>query len=96
MLQRFIHVGDLAVVKVFAKSTSHRFENWVSVASMRRINDRFVAQCAETPDANVAAAQSNGDSSSDNSSSDGDKQSQRPSAPFSLATPVDFSDDCSA
>ena len=29
-------------VEVFAKSTSHRFDNWVSESSLRKINDRLI------------------------------------------------------
>jgi hypothetical protein len=87
LLQWFVHVGDLAVVKVFAKSTSQRFESWVTVASMRRINDRLIALCAESP---APAAAVNADESSSSSSSSGSSESK--SAPFSLAEPVDFSD----
>lgn len=47
LLQWFLHIGEVDSVKVFAKSTSHRFENWVKPESMRRINDRLAAlSCA--------------------------------------------------
>lgn len=49
LLQWFVQVGDLAVIRVFAKSTSQRFESWVSAQSMRRINDRFTTLCADQP-----------------------------------------------
>jgi hypothetical protein len=43
LLQWFLHVGQIDQVKVFAKSTSHRFENWLKEESLRRINDRLIA-----------------------------------------------------
>ena len=43
LLQWFLHVGQVDQVKVFAKSTSHRFEQWVSEASMRSINQQLIA-----------------------------------------------------
>lgn len=78
LLQWFVHVGDLAVVKTFAKSTSQRFESWVSVASMRCINDRLVALCAASSP--VAGT------------SEGASGSESKTTPFGLAEPVDFSD----
>lgn len=81
LLQWFVHVGDLAVVKVFAKSTSQRFESWVSVASMRRINDRLVELCAGPTTPVEGSSTGTGEGSQENQS-----------APFGLAEPVDFSD----
>ena len=47
LLQWFLHVGEVDSVKVFAKSTSHRFENWVKPESLRRINAKLSAlSCA--------------------------------------------------
>jgi len=43
LLQWFLHVGQIDQVKVFAKSTSHRFENWLSPESLRKINDKLIA-----------------------------------------------------
>jgi IS5 family transposase len=43
LLQWFLHVGQIDQVKVFAKSTSHRFENWLNPDSVRKINDRLIA-----------------------------------------------------
>ena len=43
LLQWFLHVGRIDQVKVFAKSTSHRFENWLKEDSLRQINDRLIA-----------------------------------------------------
>ena len=43
LLQWFLHVGQIDQVKVFAKSTSHRFENWLKEDSVRKINDRLIA-----------------------------------------------------
>lgn len=45
LLQWLLHVGEVDSVKVFAKSTSHRFENWVKPASMQAINDVIIARC---------------------------------------------------
>ena len=45
LLQWLLHVGEVDAVKVFAKSTSHRFENWVKPASMQAINDLLIARC---------------------------------------------------
>jgi IS5 family transposase len=42
LLQWFLHVGQVDQVEVFAKSTSHRFDNWVSESSLRKINDRLI------------------------------------------------------
>ena len=42
LLQWFLHVGQVDEVKVFAKSTSHRFDNWLSESSLRKINDRLI------------------------------------------------------
>ena len=46
LLQWLLHVGEVDSVKVFAKSTSHRFESWVKPASMQAINDQLTALCA--------------------------------------------------
>lgn len=92
LLQWFLHVGDLAVIKAFAKTTSQRFENWVSVASMRRINDRLLAQCVvpvPPAEANTVAAPDQSNTSNNTANS---HQSQSPGAPFGLAEAVDFSD----
>jgi len=43
LLQWFLHVGQIDQVKVFAKSTSHRFDNWLKEDSLRQINDRLIA-----------------------------------------------------
>lgn len=43
LLQWFLHVGQIDQVKVFAKSTCHRFENWLTEQSLRKINDRLIA-----------------------------------------------------
>jgi hypothetical protein len=45
LLQWFLHVGQMDQVKVFAKSTSHRFENWLKEESTREINGRLIALC---------------------------------------------------
>lgn len=42
LLQWLLHLGEVDAVKVFAKSTSHRFENWVSPESMQAVNDRVI------------------------------------------------------
>ncbi len=49
LLQWFLHVGQVDQVKVFAKSTSQRFDNWISEASMRLINEKLIALCIVTP-----------------------------------------------
>ena len=46
LLQWLLHIGEVDSVKVFAKSTSHRFECWVKPASMQAINDKLTALCA--------------------------------------------------
>ncbi len=46
LLQWLLHVGEVDSVKVFAKSTSHRFESWVKPESMQAINDQLIALCA--------------------------------------------------
>ena len=46
LLQWLLHIGEVDSVKVFAKSTSHRFECWVKPASMQAINDQLTALCA--------------------------------------------------
>jgi hypothetical protein len=43
LLQWFLHVGQLDAVKVFAKSTSNRFGQWISDESLRIINAKFTA-----------------------------------------------------
>jgi Transposase DDE domain len=48
LLQWFLHVGQVDQVKVFAKSTSHRFDNWLSEASLRTINEKLIALCIMT------------------------------------------------
>lgn len=48
LLQWLLHVGEVDSVKVFAKSTSHRFERWVKPESMQAINDQLTALCAAT------------------------------------------------
>jgi hypothetical protein len=49
MLQWFLHVGQVDQVKVFAKSTIQRFDNWISAASTRTINEKLIALCLCTP-----------------------------------------------
>ncbi len=46
LLQWLLHLGEVDSVKVFAKSTSHRFERWVKPESMQAINDQLIALCA--------------------------------------------------
>jgi hypothetical protein len=41
LLQWFLHIGEIDLVKVYAKSSSHRFENWVKPESMRAIIDKI-------------------------------------------------------
>jgi hypothetical protein len=41
LLQWFLHIGEIDSVKVYAKSSSHRFENWVKPESMRGIIDKL-------------------------------------------------------
>jgi Transposase DDE domain len=43
LLQWFLHVGQIDQVKVFAKSTSHRFDSWLKEESVRMIHDRLIA-----------------------------------------------------
>jgi len=43
LLQWFLHVGQIDQVKVFAKSTSHRFENWLSAQSLSELHERLIA-----------------------------------------------------
>lgn len=45
LLQWFLHVGQIDQVKVFAKSTSQRFDNWLSEASLRTLNEELIAHC---------------------------------------------------
>jgi hypothetical protein len=49
LLQWFLHVGQVDQVKVFAKSTSQRFDNWLSEASLRIINDKLIALSIGAP-----------------------------------------------
>lgn len=57
LLQWFLHVGEVDSVKVFAKSTSHRFENWVKPESLRCINDKLIAlSCAPAAEGSQSAA----------------------------------------
>lgn len=51
LLQWFLHVGQIDQVKVFGKSTSHRFENWLKEDSVRMINDRLIALSIVKPSA---------------------------------------------
>jgi hypothetical protein len=37
LLQWFLHIGEIDSVKVYAKSSSHRFESWVKPESMQSI-----------------------------------------------------------
>ena len=46
LLQWLLHLGEVDCVKVFAKSTSHRFECWVKPESMQAINAQLIALCA--------------------------------------------------
>ena len=46
LLQWLLHLGEVDSVKGFAKSTSHRFENWVKPESMQAINHQLIALCA--------------------------------------------------
>lgn len=43
LLQWFLHVGAVDHVKVFAKSTSDRYEKWVSAEALKTINGKLVA-----------------------------------------------------
>jgi hypothetical protein len=55
LLQWFLHVGQVDQVKVFAKSTSQRYDNWISESSLRAINEKLIALCIVTPaEANAA------------------------------------------
>ena len=47
LLQWFLQIGQVDGVKVFAKSTSHRFAGWVSEAGLRAINARLTELLAE-------------------------------------------------
>ena len=51
LLQWFLHVGQIDQVKVFAKSTSHRFDRWLSEESVLKINDRLIALSIVKPSA---------------------------------------------
>lgn len=48
LLQWFLHVGTVDSIKVFAKSTSDRFEKWASSESLRTINGKLTALLART------------------------------------------------
>jgi hypothetical protein len=48
LLQWFLHVGGIDAVRVFAKSSSERFDKWISESNLRTINDKFTALLAET------------------------------------------------
>lgn len=41
LLQWFLHIGEIDMVKVYAKSSSQRFESWVKPESMRAIIDQL-------------------------------------------------------
>ena len=43
LLQWFLQVGQLDAIKVFAKSTSDRFNRWVSEDALRQVNDRITS-----------------------------------------------------
>ena len=49
LLQWFLHIGEVSGVKVFAKSTSARFERWVGEQHLRSINDKLIALCSAPP-----------------------------------------------
>ncbi len=46
LLQWFLHVGEVDTIKVFSKSSSDRFGQWVSEQSLRVINEKFTALLA--------------------------------------------------
>lgn len=46
LLQWFLHIGEVDSTRVFAKSSSERFEKWVSEESLRVINDKLIALLA--------------------------------------------------
>lgn len=48
LLQWFLHAGSIDSVKVFSKSSSARFGNWVGEASLRAINGKLIALLAST------------------------------------------------
>ena len=50
LLQWFLHVGQIDQVKIFAKSTSHRFENWIGPESQRALHQRLIALCIALPE----------------------------------------------
>jgi hypothetical protein len=50
LLQWFLHIGEIDSVKVYAKSSSHRFENWIKPKSMQGIVDKLNV-LSGTPDA---------------------------------------------
>ncbi len=43
LLQWFLQIGEIDTIKVFAKSTSDRFNRWVSEPALRKINEHFTA-----------------------------------------------------
>jgi hypothetical protein len=49
LLQWFLQIGQIDQVRVFAKSTSERYANWVSAESMRVINNKFMALLTGAP-----------------------------------------------
>jgi hypothetical protein len=49
LLQWFLHLGEVDSVKVFAKSTSARFERWVSAESLHQINTRLLVLGSAPP-----------------------------------------------
>jgi len=54
LLQWFLHVGQIDQVKVFSKSTSHRFDTWLKPQSLRQINDRLIALSIVKPEGALA------------------------------------------
>lgn len=50
LLQWFLHVGQIDQVRVFSKSTSHRFDTWLKPESLRQINDRLIALSIVKPE----------------------------------------------
>ena len=48
LLQWFLHVGEVDSIKVFSKSSSDRFGQWISEESLRVINQKFNALLAAT------------------------------------------------
>lgn len=49
LLQWFLRIGEVDSVKVFAKSASQRFEQWVSAESLRAINDKLIELSCQPP-----------------------------------------------